>query len=301
MRRSIPLLSAALAAAPLAISQPDSSVTELRLSGGRGAYAYVTRGCDNSVISKEKIDFDNVGVEASHKFTWPVRVGARAGVVRPQASGLEYYYDASQLELRYVNPYLSLEWPGFSIGGGYVSANRHFPEEEFSTTASGHIRIGKKTYFEMSFFEGVPLLTAGYAQMGLGFRLPKADLWIGMADVPQDKPGLVTRGEYRIGDRLGIGGTARLGSSEGVSESGFALSLSYRFTHRTTRTVAASPPEPSAWHGVAPAPRPSGALPDSTPPPPDPATAPAASDSVRSPRRGRSRAPRGRRSRRAPC
>ena len=278
MRRSIPLWSAALAAAPLAISHPDSSVTEFRVAGGSGSYAYVTRGCDNSVISKEKIGFDNIGAEASHKFRAPIRIGVRAGTVSPERSG-RFYYDYSSSDVRYVNPYLSFDWPGVSIGGGWVRGDHHFPEEDFSTTASGHIRIGKKAYFETSFFEAVPLLTAGYAQTGLGFRRPRADIWLGMGGVPQDKPGFVARGEYRIGDRLGIGGTARLGSSEGIGENAFAVSLSYRFTHRTGRVAPAGPP-------IAP---------------PDTATTPAASDSARSPRRGRSRALRGRRSRRAPC
>ena len=289
MRRSVPFLSAALAAAPLAISHPDSSMTDFRIAWGSGSYADVSRGCDNSVISAYKINYDNVGADVSHKFTAPVRLGVRGGALSTDFRGYPYGPD-----LKYVNPYASLEWPGISIGGGWVKANGPFPDEDegFDETVSGHIRLGKRTYFEMSFFEGVPLITAGYAQIGIGHRMPRADLWLGTAAVPHDHFGLVTRGEYRFGDRLGVGGTLRLGGSQGISENAFALSLSYRFTHRRERraesSAAPAPHEPlsAPWWPGAPA---------------DSATGPAASDSVRSPRRGRSRAPRDRRSRRAPC
>src|SRR5262245_48359354 len=156
MRRSVPLLSAALAAAPLAISHPDSSTTDLRFAAGSGSYAYITRGCDNSVISKQRIDYDNVGADASHKFTSPLRIGVRGGSVSPK--------DFGPSDVSYVNPYVSLDWHGVSIGGGYVHGDHDFPEEDFNTTASGHVRIGKKVYWEASWFEAVPLATAGYAQ-----------------------------------------------------------------------------------------------------------------------------------------
>ena len=242
MRRSVPLWTAALAAAPLAISHTDSSVTELLVAGGSGSYAYVTRGCDNSVISKQRIDYDNVGAEVSHKFVAPVRLGVRAGVVRTHDS-----HDYELLsDTRYVNPNISLEWPGFSIGGGWVLANRPFPDQDVlqtanghvrSQTGSGHIRIGRGTYYEVSYFEAMPLATAGYAQMGLGHLWSRADLWMGVGAWPHDQVGFVGRAQYRIGNRLGLGGTLRLGGSQGISENAFALSLSYRFAHRTERMV----------------------------------------------------------------
>lgn len=272
MRRSVPLWTAALAAAPLAISHTDSSsVTELLVAGGGGSYAYVTRGCEG-VISKQRIDYDNVGAEVSHKFVAPVRLGVRAGQVRTHG----HYYNELLSDTRYVNPYLSLEWPWFSIGGGWVRANRPFPEQDLlqtgpahvpSQTGSGHVRIGKGTYFEVSYFEAVPLATASYAQMGLGHRWSRADLWLGVGYMPHDQVGFVGRGQYRIGNRLGLGGTLRLGSSEGISENAFALSLSYRFTHRKERTVVEAPnPWRPAPEAVAPV---------------DSATARAASDSAR--------------------
>jgi hypothetical protein len=282
MRRCVPLWTAALAAAPLAISHTDSSVTDLLVAGGGGSYAYVTRGCEG-VISKQRIDYDNVGAEVSHKFVEPVRLGVRAGQVRTHG----HYYNELLSDTRYVNPYLSLEWPWFSIGGGWVRANRPFPEQDLLQTASGHVRIGKGTYFEVSNFEAVPLVTTGYTQIGLGHRWSRADLWLGAAALPQDMVGFVGRAQYRIGNRVGLGGTLRLGSSQGISENAFAVSLSYRFTHRKERMVVGAP---DPWQ-----PAPEAAAPV------DSAIAPAASDSARSPRRGRSRALRGRRSRRAPC
>jgi hypothetical protein len=285
MRRSVPLLSVALAAAPLAISHQDSSVTEFRFGAGSGSYASVTRGCDNSVVSKARVDFDNVGGEVSHKFTSPIRLGVRAGQINPDSHNAVIFSSAE--DMSYVNPHVSFDWPGFSLGAGLVSANRNFPEEDFHLTPSTHLRVGKKSYFEVAYMEAVPLATSGYLTTGIGYRTPRADFWAGTAAVPQDHFGFLGKIDYRIGDRVGVGGTLRLGNSQGISENAFAVSLSYRFTHRTERVFLQ---DPDAWR---PAPPPAA--------PVDSAIAPAASDSARSPRRGRNRALRGRRSRRAPC
>jgi hypothetical protein len=268
MRRSIPLWSVALAAAPLAISHPDSSVTELRIAGGSGAYAHIVGGgCEFGTAFQERVEYDNVGGEVSHMFARPVRFGLRAGRVSygPLDEGTTLRRSAT-----YINPHISLDWPFFSIGGGLVSSDGHLPEEDSNLVPSAHIRLGKRFYLETSFYEAVPIATAGYAQIGLGARLRKTDLWLGLGTGPGDVAGFVARGEHRIGNRLGIGGTARLCNSEGIEQNAFAVALSYRWVHR----AATEPPG---------------------------ATAPAASDSARSPRRGRSRAPRDRRSRRVPC
>ncbi|HEU5312006.1 MAG TPA: hypothetical protein VFV24_11180, partial [Candidatus Eisenbacteria bacterium] len=107
-----------MVAAPLAVGSPDSSVTSLRVAGGRGAYAIVTRGCNGEILRSDKVEFENAGADLSHKFRAPVRVGARAGVVR-QPSGLP--------AVRYVNPYLTLELPGFSISNGWFHSDRPLP------------------------------------------------------------------------------------------------------------------------------------------------------------------------------
>lgn len=267
MRRSIPLWSAALAAAPIAISHPDSSVTELRIAGGSGAYAHIVGGgCEFGTSFKERVEYDNVGGEVSHMFARPVRFGLRAGRVAygPLDEGATLRKSAT-----YLNPHISLDWPVFSIGGGLVSSEGHLPEEDSNLVPSAHIRIGKRFYLETSFYEAVPIATGGYAQLGLGARFRKTDLWLGLGTGPGDVAGFVARGEHRIGGRLGVGGTVRLCNSEGIEQNAFAVALSYRWVHK----AATEPPA---------------------------ATVPAASDSVRSPRRGRSRALRDRRSRRAP-
>ena len=269
MRRSIPLWSVALAAAPLAISHPDSSVTELRIAGGSGAYAHIPGGCEYAVERKVRVEYDSVGGEVSHMFARPVRFGLRAGRVSygPLEEGTTLRRSAT-----YINPHISLDWPFFSIGGGLVSSDGHLPEEDSNLVPSAHIRLGKRFYLETSFFEAVPITTAGYAQVGLGARFRKTDLWLGLGTEPGDVAGFVARGEHRIGNRLGIGGTVRICNSEGINQNAFAVALSYRWVHGPK--AATEPPG---------------------------ATAPAASDSARSPRRGRSRAPRDRRSRRALC
>jgi hypothetical protein len=217
-------------AAPLAVSTPDSSVTTVRVAGGEGTYASITRGCSGEVLSAYQREYENAGVDLSHKFTSPIRVGARAGFVRPpQAS----------VSARYINPYLSLDWGGFSVGGGWVRSDSRLPDgggQDYigvpSSTVSGHVRIGNRVYWSVSYLEGVPLATGGYAQTGVGVRGRRLDFWIGAGAVPQDAPGLVARADVRVVRGLSLGATGRLGSSEGISENAFAFSLSYAWAHR---------------------------------------------------------------------
>ena len=242
MRRSIPLWGALAAAAPLAITSPDSSVTTAQLLGGTGSYAEIARGCNNEVLSREKLPYSNAGAELSHKFPGPVQIGARAGTYK-----LERDTEAT----RYVNPYLSLEWRAFSLGGGVIGTPRGFPGGAGSADDhrhySAHIRIGSRTgYFSTSYMEGVPILTGGYYQFGVGGGGRREDIWGGLGIGPYDKLGAVLKFDYRILGGLGVSGVGRLGSSEGVSENSFALGLSFRGVHHGAgEPVPAPPPEPA--------------------------------------------------------
>jgi hypothetical protein len=237
LRRASSFLGVVVAAAPLAVSSPDSSITTLRVAGGRGAYAIVTRGCNGEILSADKVPLENAAVDLSHKFRAPVRVGARAGIVRlPNRLPL----------VRYVNPYVAVEGPGFSVGSGWLHADRQLPEaddqgidgEPFNSF-SGHLRTGKKGYWSVSYFEGLPITTGGYLQTGFGWDEGDFHIWGGTGLKPQDRPGLVASMDLRIVGGLSVGASGRLGSSGGVSESGFALALSYAWVHRSRETSAA--------------------------------------------------------------
>lgn len=236
MRREISYLSVVAVAAPLAVSAPPQHVTEIRVAGGSGTYAAVGRGCEGEVISKNRLSYDNAALEVSHKFPAPVRVGARAGILQ-----LDGFGDAT----RYVNPFLSLDWPGFSVGAGYLHGDRGFPDEggdSIDAKVSGHVRIGKpKFYFTASYFEGVPIATAGYAAAGFGKEWPKVHVWLGVGGLLQDKAGFITSVDYKVGGGLALGATGRLGSSEGISENAFALGLSYQWVHKPGSPTLSAP------------------------------------------------------------
>jgi hypothetical protein len=226
MRREVTYLSVIAAAAPLAVSAPPQHATEITIAGGQGSYAVVTRGCEGNVITKSRVNYDNAAVEVTHKFPSVFRIGARAGILDLEGSS-----DAT----RYVNPYLSADWPGFSIGVGWVFGNHPFPESDGDSTGgsvSAHFRIGKaKKYFTLSYFEDVPLLTPGYLTAGFGGGGRKLHLWFGVGAIPYDNFGFVSRIDYRVAGGLSLGGTGRLGGSESINEHAFALRLSYLWNH----------------------------------------------------------------------
>jgi len=236
MRREIPYLSVLAAAAPLAVSAPPQHVTEIRVGGGSGSFAVVSRGCEGNVITKNRVDYDNAALEVSHKFPAPVRVGARAGILQLDGGG-----DPT----RYVNPFLSFDWPLASIGAGYVHGDREFPDDDgdlADVKASGHVRFGKPSfYFTASYFEGVPIATGGYAAAGFGKEWPKVHAWLGIGGLPHDKAGLITNVDYKFGGRFALGATGRLGSSEGVSENAFSVGISYQWAHGSGSPTPSSP------------------------------------------------------------
>jgi len=243
-RRVASTISVMAVAAPLAISTPDSSVTSFRIGGGSGSYGYITRGCNGDVLTANKVELENFGADVSHKFTAPFRVGVRAGIIQPKSA---------DLDVRYVNPYLSQEGSIFSAGLGLVISDRRLPDggsddyrDGTHTTGSGHVRIGKKFYWSASYLEDVPIAIAGYAQTGVGMRGDRFHVWGGVGALPQDGVGFVAKADARVLRGFSLGFIGRLGSSEGIDENGFALTLSYDWVHRRDASAtSASDPEAS--------------------------------------------------------
>ena len=216
--------------APLAVSsgEPrDSSATRFGFGAGAGDFAVVSRGCDNSVVSKYRRSFHDAGASVSHGFRGPLVVGVRGQRVTVEPS-----------ERTLWNPNVSLEWSGFGIGGGWVTPNGEFEIADVNIPpASGHVRIGNPRHLSVSFrlMEGEPFFSSGGAfdvrvstQIGSRFRP-----WIGIGGAePFDGAGVLLGAEARLapGWDLGIGG--RLGSSEGLNENSIRAGLSYTWTHR---------------------------------------------------------------------
>jgi hypothetical protein len=254
MRREIPYLSVLAAAAPLAVSAPPQHATEIRIAGGGGSYAVVSHGCEGNVITKNRADFGNAALEASHKFPSPVRLGARVGII-----GVEGAED-----IHYANPYISMDWPSASIGVGFLHGDRDLPDDEedpfelspsgniHQNAPSGHLRFGRPFYVSVSMFEDVPLLASGYGAIGLGHAGRKLHLWAGTGGVPYEHWGFVTKADYAVSGGLSLGATGRLGKAEGISESAFAFGFSYQWAggagaskHEPDATPAGSPSAPA--------------------------------------------------------
>ena len=239
MKRHV-LLSVAIAAAtPLAVdiepAQRDSSVTSISIGAGTASYALVTRGCDNSVISKDKRFFKDMGASVEHKFSSPVRLGVRAVALD------DLHPDAQPLERRVLwNPHVSLDWKEFSIGGGYVFRPDVFGEvtEDFNVPSfSAHIRFGDpdKTAFAVRVFEDVPAFSgSGVGTIGVELRPARSwELMVGAGTPdPYDHFGFVTKSRIGITRslRLDLGG--RLGGSQGIAEMGLNAGLTFAWIHR---------------------------------------------------------------------
>lgn len=229
--------------APLAVTtgEPqDSSATRFGFMAGSGNFAVVTRGCDNSVISKYHSSFRDAGGSVSHEFHGPLVVGVRGQRVSGDYLG----------ERTFWNPNVSLEWKGFGIGGGWVTPSGNGEIfDVYIPPASGHLRFGNPRHFSLSFrvMEGEPYFSSGgafdlRASTQIGSRIRP---WIGVGgDEPFDKAGLLLGADARIAPGLNLSLGGRLGSSEGLDENAIRAGLSYTWTHRRYDfATAAAPPD----------------------------------------------------------
>ncbi|HET9950498.1 MAG TPA: hypothetical protein VFS09_01760 [Candidatus Eisenbacteria bacterium] len=222
------------AMAPLAVNVSptlqDSSVTSLTIAMGSGDYAYVTRGCDNEVISANKRHFRESAIALNHDFKGAPELGVRATILNEMPE----YEDGTVI----LNPYGALEGKHVGFGIGYVSvpdAYSYYDRHYEIVPASGHLRFGRRegTHFSMHLNEDLPLTSGGGAfRMGVGFRPARvADIWLGSAVFPYDRPGFVARADIHATRFLDLHATGRLGGSEGVEENAFSLGATFKLTH----------------------------------------------------------------------
>jgi len=254
------LCSLFMAALPIGFTPApdDSTETNLQLWGGAGQYALISRGCDNEVLEKQRIPFQEVSASLDYKTASPVRVGIRGSYIRSKRKLGESIYDAqakmyhTQLiatDIFAVNPFINLEGEKFTFGAGYLWANNHLDTGNASGKQfpSIYMRIGNflplfvdqnrsiftenlySYYVDFSFLHTAPLLSDGYLKMGVGFNMdPNVEWWLGWGWLPQDKFGFIARANIRLRQHLYFGALARIGSSEGISESAVSLGLTYR-------------------------------------------------------------------------
>lgn len=231
---------------PLVIGAPvaekDSSETNIKLSGGAGSYAYIHRGCEGEVTSKENAPFKDAGFSIDHKFKGPVKIGLRSGYIFEKQLWYDHCFPAPTSKHRkniYVNPHFAFEGESFGIGFGPFFAQKSLwgseQQEWGKNLPSAHIRIGnRKLYFSANLLENVPLYSGGgYVNFGLGFRRNVSFWWIGLGgglplSGPYDAWGLVAKSNLRLNSNWHLDLAGRLGVSEGVSESAISIGLNYR-------------------------------------------------------------------------
>jgi hypothetical protein len=238
MNRAWLRLCSMAAVAPLAFTvtaHRDSAVTSVSVVAGAGSYAYVTRGCNNEVLSSSQRRFRDAAIVVDHDFAGPFDAGVRATVLR-QMPG---YYDGTVL----WNPYVALEWTGVGLGAGVVPNHKprirywadtySYGDVEFDVLPfSGHLRLGDrgKAYFSVHVFEDAPVASGGgAARIGLGIHAAeRADLWLGVSGLdPYDQAGFLAKADIRVSPNLSLTATGRIGSSVGLSENAGAIGFKF--------------------------------------------------------------------------
>jgi hypothetical protein len=219
-------------------SNKDSSETNIKLAGGTGSYAYITRGCEGQVLTKNKIPFNDLGFSLDHKFASPVRVGLRGGNIwernRYSFEGIDS--PSEKITNFYINPDLSLEWKWFSIGAGLFSAEKDLYWRDMGSARklpSGHLRLGSpQLYLSAHLLESVPLYSGGgYLNLGFGGEASRrVSFWLGLGVTgPYDIGGFLIKTNIKVKGNWRLDLAGRLGSSEGISENAFSFGLNYRF------------------------------------------------------------------------
>ncbi|HEY6221607.1 MAG TPA: hypothetical protein VIX13_03635, partial [Candidatus Eisenbacteria bacterium] len=103
-----------------------------------------------------------LAVSAPPQHATEIRIAGGSGSYAIVARGCEG--EGGGEPTRYASPFVSFDWPGVSIGAGWVHGDRAFPDDEgatFKDAASGHVRFGKpKFYVSASYLEAVPLMTS---------------------------------------------------------------------------------------------------------------------------------------------
>jgi len=218
----------------------DSSETSLRIAGGVGSYAHISRGCEGEVLSKEKVPFKDAGFSVDHKFKASVKLGLRGGYISENQLRYDYTFpppDNKHIDNFYLNPNFSFESEKFGIGVGPFIADKNLYSREGENWGnilpSAHVRLGtKKLYLSANLLENVPLYSGGgYLDFGVGTSVKSSSFWVGLnPEGPYDSWGLVVKTDFKFHENWSVGLNGRLGTAEGISESAISVGLGYRLT-----------------------------------------------------------------------
>jgi hypothetical protein len=174
----------------------DAHITSFSLAGGGGVHfreIWLPLGlplgytdCEPGTPLDIKSEFKELGVVVDHGFDRRIHAGIRGGYVW-ETNTLVSGYDTTLTDVSrdrdfvHVDPYVAVDWKWVGLGVGGVFASKKLPDggpedypvnDDGDAQFSGHLRVGPLTsvYGNLSFWEGVPLLTSGHATLGIGAR-----------------------------------------------------------------------------------------------------------------------------------
>jgi hypothetical protein len=220
----------------------DSTFTSVQLTGGAGSYAYITRGCEGEILSKEAVPFRDAGFSVDHRGLGPVQVGMKGGWYS-ESRRMGHWRPNAGLNAYYLNPNVALEWRRFGIGLGpllaeaplhdFLLSDENGYDRGIKALPTGHIRVGsRKAYFSAHLLEGLPLVSGGgFMAGGFGFSPgPGASIWIGLTTpLPYDGMGALGQAAIPVARNTHLRVGLRIGQSNGVSECAGSLGLDHRW------------------------------------------------------------------------
>lgn len=224
--------------------------TRIEVFAGTGEYAFITRGCNGSILSQRPVTFRDAGAAVEQRLGRSgLSAGVRGGWMRDDIAGIanvDPYAgtvtdERIQIENRYANPYLTFERSRGSVGFGWVwhdkefisaTGGMHDETDRALNDVSWHLRIGSdRRYFAVRWMEAVPLYSGGgYLLIGLGGRPGGGalSLYRGMgAGGPYEGAGLLIQSDYRLPSGITAGVRSRLGYSGNHGASGVSIGVGY--------------------------------------------------------------------------
>jgi len=226
--------------------------TQFEIAGGTGVYAFVSRGCQGEILRRRSAAFRDAAARVQLPLGRSrVRLGMRAGIVRDDIAGgdptpIPVFPGAPGPDRivatnRYVNPYLTFDPPGGSVGIGWVAHEREFitagegareQADHPLNDLSAHVRFGGEGHhFEARWMEGMPLYSdGGCLTLGLGGTIGDGPwtIFIGLgAGGPYEGAGLALRGGRTWGSGWNVSARSRVGVSGNANASGVAIGVGW--------------------------------------------------------------------------
>jgi hypothetical protein len=200
---------------------PDSTAdvprASVELLGGGGSYAIIPRDCQGRQTGPATgVPFREAAgaLEVSGRW-W--RLGVRGGTIDT---------DRASRRATYLNPHVALSAKYAGLGAGPFLGADDLPRH--GAPFSGHVWVGaRRAQLRVSVMESAPLASGGgYARLGI--RVSTAGELVffgGLSGGLYEGGGFFANLDAPVHERVSLLARARLGSSGGQSENGFALGL----------------------------------------------------------------------------